>query len=268
MFGGFLFLPQYLQLVVDLSPLEAGMWTLPWALAFVVGSNVTPHLVRRIRPAYLMGGGLAVASFGFALFTQLQPTSGFPMFLAGSVIFSLGTSPLFTLTNDLIIGSAPQERAGAAAGMSETAAELGGALGIAMFGSIGVAIYRGAMAGAIPSGVPLDAAEAARGTLGGALEVAAGLPGRVGPALAHTARDAFAQGVHVSAAIAALGAIGLAVLVLTLLRRVGTGPQAEERPGPTQEMASPGAPGPDPDALEAHGDVDEDQLARLLRSDP
>src|ERR671919_1426960 len=133
-FGGFLFLPQYLQLVVGLSPLEAGLWTLPWALGFVVGSNVTPVIARRIRPAPLMAGGLALAAVGFLAFTQIDAASGFAVIVAGSVAFSLGSAPLFTLTNDLIIGSAPPERAGAAAGMSETSAEFGGALGIAIFG--------------------------------------------------------------------------------------------------------------------------------------
>jgi MFS transporter, DHA2 family, multidrug resistance protein len=225
-FGGFLFLPQYLQLVLDLSPLQAGLWTLPWALAFVVGSNVTPILVRRIRPAPLMAGGLAIAAVGFAMFTQIDGDAGFWVIALASVLFSLGTSPLFTLTNDLIIGSAPPERAGAAAGISETAAELGGALGIAMFGSIGVAIYRGVLAGAVPAGVPIVAAEAARDTLAGALTVARELPESVGATLVEAARGAFTQGLHVTALISLIGAIALAVFVLTLLRRVPT-PAAE-----------------------------------------
>jgi DHA2 family multidrug resistance protein-like MFS transporter len=225
-FGGFLFLPQYLQLVLDLSPLEAGLWTLPWALAFVLGSNVTPIIVRRIRPAPLMAGGLAMAAVGFGVFTQIDGDAGFGVIALASVLFSLGTSPLFTLTNDLIIGSAPPERAGAAAGISETAAELGGALGIAVFGSIGVAIYRGVLAGAVPAGVPVAAAEAARDTLAEALSVARELPGDVGATLVEVARGAFTQGLHVTALISLICAIALAVFVLTLLRRVPT-PTAE-----------------------------------------
>jgi MFS transporter, DHA2 family, multidrug resistance protein len=228
-FGGFLFLPQYLQLVLDLSPLEAGLWTLPWALAFVVGSNVTPIIARRIRPAPLMAGGLVMAAAGFAVFTQVDGGSGFAEIVLGSVLFSLGTSPLFTLTNDLIIGSAPPERAGAAAGVSETSAELGGALGIAVFGSIGVAIYRGVLAGALPAGVPIAAAEAARDTLAEALTVARELPGDVGTALVEVAREAFTQGLHVTALLSLIGAIALAVFVLTLLRHVPT-PSAETEP--------------------------------------
>jgi MFS transporter, DHA2 family, multidrug resistance protein len=225
-FGGFLFLPQYLQLVLDLSPLEAGLWTLPWALAFVVGSNVTPIIVRRIRPAPLMAGGLAMAAVGFGVFTQIDGDVGFWVIALASVLFSLGTSPLFTLTNDLIIGSVPPERAGAAAGISETAAELGGALGIAVFGSIGVAIYRGVLAAAVPAGVPIAAAEAARDTLAEALTVARELPESVGATLVEVARGAFTQGLHVTALISLICAIALAVFVLTLLRRVPT-PTAE-----------------------------------------
>ena len=230
-FGGFLFIPQYLQLVLGLSPLEAGLWTLPWALAFIVGSNVTPVIVRRVPPALVMAAGLVLAAAGFAVFTQVDAASGFGVIVTGSVIFSLGTSPVFTLTNDLIIGSVPPERAGAAAGISETAAEFGGAVGIAIFGSIGVAMYRGAIAGALPAGVPLTVTQAASDTLGGAIEVAGQLPGRLGPALIDAAREAFIRGLHVSAAISAIGTIGLAVLVVTLLRRVRVGSASGDHPG-------------------------------------
>jgi DHA2 family multidrug resistance protein-like MFS transporter len=234
-FGGFLFLPQYLQLVLGLSPLQAGLWTLPWALSFVVGSNLTPMIVRKFRPAFVMGAGLVLAAVGFGVFTQVDASSGFGVIVTGSVIFSLGTAPVFTLTNDLIIGSAPPERAGAAAGLSETAAEFGGALGIAIFGSIGVAIYRGAMAGEVPAGVSLDATQTARDTLGGAIEVAGQVPGQLGTALIDAAREAFTAGLHVAATISAIGSIGIAVLVVTLLRHVRTGSEPKG-----QEDAEPG----------------------------
>ncbi|MGH2649995.1 MAG: MFS transporter, partial [Actinomycetota bacterium] len=229
-FGGFLFLPQYLQLVLGLSPLQAGLWTLPWALAFVVGSQLTPRLVQRIRPAYLMAVGLALAAAGFAAFTQVDETSGFPVFLVGSVVFSLGLAPVFTLAIDLIVGVAPPERAGAASAIAETGAEFGGAIGIAVFGSIGIAIYRGVMAGGIPAGVPAEAAAAAQDTLGGAVEVAGQLHDRLGTTLIEAAREAFIQGVHVAASISVVGAIGLAIFVAVLLRHVRGGSQAEAQP--------------------------------------
>ncbi|MDQ4004829.1 MAG: hypothetical protein M3135_00810, partial [Actinomycetota bacterium] len=84
--------------------------------------------------------------------------------------------------------------------------------------------------GAIPSGVPLQAAEAVKDTLGGALEVAQRLPDQIGPQLVDAARTAFTRGLHVSAAISAIGAIALAILVMTLLRRVRTGSESWEEP--------------------------------------
>jgi MFS transporter, DHA2 family, multidrug resistance protein len=228
-FGGFLFLPQFLQLVRGLSPLEAGLWTLPWALAFVVGSLVTPRLAQRFAPTTVMAVGLAFASLGFAVFTQVDATSGFAMIVTGSVVFSLGTAPVFTLTNDLIIGSAPPERAGAAAGISETAAELGGALGIALFGSIGLAIYRSGVADGVPAGIPPEAAAAAEDTLGGAVEVARHLPAELGAPLIEAANDAFVSGMHVVAAISAVVALALASFTATIVRRrAGSGSVPEE----------------------------------------
>jgi MFS transporter, DHA2 family, multidrug resistance protein len=231
-FGGFLFLPQFLQLVLGLSPLEAGLWTLPWALAFVVGSQVTPRLVQRFAPGTLMAAGLASAALGFAVFTQVDVTSGFAVIVAGSVVFSLGTAPVFTLTNDLIIGSAPPERAGAAAGVSETAAELGGALGIALFGSIGVAIYRSGVAEAIPRAIAPEAAAVAQGTLGGAVEVAGRLPAELGTPLIEAANEAFVSGMHVVAAISVVGTLALSVFTAIVIRRAGSGSGPEAEPGP------------------------------------
>jgi DHA2 family multidrug resistance protein-like MFS transporter len=127
---------------------------------------------------------------------------------------------VFGLTTEFIVGSAPPERAGAASGISETGAELGGALGISILGSIGLAIYRREVADALPAGVPADAAEAARDTLGAAIGVARALPGDLGAALATVAQDAFVQGMVVAALISAVVAVGVAILALTGLRDV------------------------------------------------
>jgi len=217
LFGGFLFGPQYLQLVLGLTPLQAGLWSLPWALAFIVGSLLTPRLVGRIRPAVLISGGLVLAALGFALQSRLDVDNGLWILVPASLAFSLGLSPLFTLTNEMVIGSAPPERAGAASGISETCAEFGGALGIAIFGSIGVAVYRGSMPG-VP-GVPLEMLEAARATLGGAVAVAPQLPDRLGAQLIEAARHAFTTGLQVASVISAVGSIALAVFTVVVLRR-------------------------------------------------
>ena len=110
------------------------------------------------------------------MFTRIDASTGFALFAIGSTIFSLGMAPVFTLTTDLDHRLGAAGARGAASAISETSAEFGGALGIAMFGSIGVAVYRSAMADTAPAGVPPQALEAARATLGGAVAVARELP--------------------------------------------------------------------------------------------
>ncbi|HEV3008240.1 MAG TPA: MFS transporter [Burkholderiales bacterium] len=144
-FGIFVFMTQYLLLVLEMGPLEAGVWTVPFALGFIAGSMVAPRLVRRLRPADVMLGGLAIAALGYILITQVGRSSGPGLLVAGMVLQSIGLAPVFTLTNDLIMGSAPPERAGAASGISETSSELGGALGIALLGSLATAVYGAAL---------------------------------------------------------------------------------------------------------------------------
>ena len=160
-FGIEIFVAQYLQLVLGFSPLEAGLWSVPAAAAFVVGSQATPPLAARLQPATLMLGGLVVAMLGVGLLTQVEASGGPALVVAGAVILSLGLAPLFTLAADLAIGSAPPERAGAASGISETSSELGGALGIAVLGTIGTAVYRGDVADGLPAGVSATARERA-----------------------------------------------------------------------------------------------------------
>ena len=225
--GYFLFVAQFLQLVLGLSPLEAGLWSLPSAVAFVVASNAAPRIVRRYPAAYVIGAGLALSAIGLAILTQVGGTNGLVAVVLGSIIISLGLAPVFSLTTDLIVGSAPPERAGAASGISETASELGGALGISVLGSIGVALYRGHIADALPAGVPADATIVARDTLGGAVAVAGQLPEQLGAAVLDVARDAFVHGMQVATTISAVIAVGVAILAVVMLRNVGSGEERE-----------------------------------------
>lgn len=234
-FGYFLFVAQYLQLVLGLSPLQAGLWSLPSSVGFVVGSNVAPRFVHRFPPAIVLGSSLALAAIALAVLTQVGGAIGLPIVVTASVIISLALSPVFSLTTELIVGSAPPERAGAASGISETGAELGGALGIAILGSLGTAIYRSALTSQLPAGIAPAAAEVARDTLGAAVGVAEQLPDGVGLALLEVARDAFVQGLHLAAGVSAVVAIGAAIMVVFLLRGVPAATETEEEPDPFAE---------------------------------
>jgi DHA2 family multidrug resistance protein-like MFS transporter len=237
MVGYFLFVAQFLQLVVGLSPLEAGLWSLPSAIGFVVASNAAPRIVRRFPAAYVIGAGLALSALGLGVLTQVGGSSGLAAVIVGSIIISLGLAPVFSLTTDLIVGSAPPERAGAASGISETASELGGALGISVLGSIGVALYRSHLGEALPAGVPADAQIAARDTLGGAVAVAGQLPAQLGAAVLETARDAFVQGMQIATTISAVVAVGVAILAVVMLRNVGSGADREAAADAATEQA-------------------------------
>jgi DHA2 family multidrug resistance protein-like MFS transporter len=167
--------------------------------------------------------GLIIGSIGFAMLTQLNADSGLPLLVASTVILSLGLAPVFTLTTDMIIGTAPPERAGAAAAISETSGELGGAMGIAVLGSIGTAIYRNQMASGVPEGVSPESSEAARSTLGGAVSVAETLPPDLSVQLLDSARSAFQQSLELTAIFSSLAMLAIAVMVIVVLRDVDTG---------------------------------------------
>jgi MFS transporter, DHA2 family, multidrug resistance protein len=225
-FGTFLFIAQYLQLVVGLSPWQAGLWSAPGAIASIVGSNVAPVLVRRLRPAYVVAAGLALATLGFGLIAQADTTS-LLMVVAGWVIISLGFGLAFTISTDLVVGSAPAERAGAASALSETGAELGGALGIAVLGSLGMAVYRRQLVAALPPGISAQAAEAAQDTLGSVVALAGQVPSEASTALLAVARAAFAQALQLNAVIATVVMAGLAIMTAVVLRNVRLGGETD-----------------------------------------
>ncbi len=229
-FGILLLFAQYLQLVVGLSPLAAGLWTVPQFVAFIAASMLAPLAVRRVRPAFVMAAGLAMLS-------RADGASGLALAVAASVVFSFGLAPLTTLATDLMLAAAPPERAGAAAAISKTSSEFGGTMGIAVLGSVGTAVYRERVADAVPAGVPPDAAGAARDTLGGAVAAADGLPGPLGGELLEASREAFTQALQTAAATSAAIALCIAVLVLILLRHILSSPKPEELPDHRPESA-------------------------------
>ena len=222
-FGAFFFVAQYLQVVEGLSPLEAGLWSLPSSAGFVVGAMLGPVLLKALRPGHLMAAGLAVAAAGFAVLTQ---TDGLAVLVAGSVIFALGLAPVAAVGTDLIVGSAPPEQSGAASGMSETSAELGGALGIAVLGSVGAAIYRSQAAETLPAGAPA----AAHDTAGGAAAEAQQLGGGLGDQVLGAAHGAFTEALQVTALVSAGLLAAAAVLAAVLLRDARIRPAPAPRP--------------------------------------
>ncbi len=231
--GYALFTTQYLQLVAGLSPLTAALWSLPATASVALAATVAATIAKTVRPAYVIAGGLLVGACGLVVLTRIGAHSPLAMLLVGASLMAAGLGAAMTLTGDLILGTAPAARAGAASALSETAGELGGALGIALLGSLGAAVYRHRVAGALPAGLPDGARHAAHDTLGAAAQVADQLPGPAGGALLDAARVAFTDGFTVVAGVGAATMVLAAILATVLLRRVDT-PAAER----TQELVT------------------------------
>ncbi|MFG1793829.1 MFS transporter [Nocardia sp. NPDC049149] len=221
-FGYFLFIAQYFQLVLGLSPLETGVALAPSGIGFIIGSQLAPRIVRVVRPAYLIGAGMAASAVGLLMMTQVGAGSLW-LALATSMVLSLGLAPVFGITTELIVGSAPEEQAGAASGVSETGAELGGALGISILGSISIALYRGDLADTLPADLPAEAGRSVRDTLGAAVQTSTELPAHLGDAVLAAARAAFVHGMHVTAGITAVAAVAISVIATVRLRHIPAG---------------------------------------------
>ncbi len=219
--GSFLFSAQYLQLVLGLSPMEAGLWTLPSAGGNVVGSMTVPMLVRKIRPVLIVAGGLILTVIGMSLYSLVDEQNGLAYIVFGSVILSLGICSVVIIGTDLIVGSAPPEKAGAAASISETGTEFGGVLGIAVLGSIGTAVYKNRMEGIELDGLTPELVDAAHGTLGAAVAIAKELPEQLGHSLLIPAKQAFTDSFQIVSILCAGIALVLAITVIAFRKSLG-----------------------------------------------
>ena len=208
MMGVYIFMTQYLQLVLGLTPLQAGIATVPWSLCFTVGSLLAPRLARHWGARRVMVRGLLLAAVGFGITALVVPPYGLWILIAGMLAMSLGMAPVFTVGNELIITTAPAERAGAASALAETSAELSGALGIAVLGSLGMLAYRLWLDPALPATLAGADTTRALSTLGGAVEVGGELGGAAGAAVVDTARHAFTD------AMRAIAVFGMAMMLV------------------------------------------------------
>jgi DHA2 family multidrug resistance protein-like MFS transporter len=220
--GADLFIAQYLQLVHGSAPLTTGLLLLPGVLAIIAGSMVAPALASRLGPGTVVAAGLAAATLGLLLLTRLNAESGVGLVIAGAILIGVGVGPVGVLGTDLVVAAAPEERAGAASALSETATELGGALGIAVLGAIGTAVYRASVPDRLPAQLPAHTETAAKDTLGGAAEAATQLPAAVGNQVLDGARVAFSHGFEAAALAGAVVGGLTALLAARELRSVHT----------------------------------------------
>ena len=226
-----LLLTQFLQLVQGHSPLDAGVRLLPLAIAAAVGAPLTDHLVQRAGMRTAVGGAFLLVAGALVALSTLDAGTSYALVGAAFVAIGLGAGVAATAGSAAIMGAAPPERAGGAAAVQETAFELGGALGVAVLGSVMAALYRDAI-GALP-GLPGGAAAVARDGLTGAAQVADDLGGPGGAELLATASAAFVDGlgttVLVGAAVMAVVALAAFVAMPGRTRHGAVGTPAAPR---------------------------------------
>ncbi|MET7570480.1 MFS transporter [Streptomyces sp. NPDC005492] len=214
------FLSQYLQLVQGRSPFEAGLAEIPAAMGAVAAGLVAGRAARRFSVRAIVAGGLAAVGLALAVLTTVDRSTGYPLLGAALLVVGVGAGFSFTVTADVILSSVPKEQAGAASAVSETAYELGAALGIAVLGSIVTGVYRDFTA---PTGTPSGAHE----SLGGAVEAAAGMPREAAQQMLASAREAFVDGLSIAVGAGAIVLLATAVAAWFMLRdqRLDSTPQ-------------------------------------------
>lgn len=211
--GSLLLVTVYLQSVTGLTPLRAGLLLLVPNVLMIIGNLSTPRLTRYVGPGYLIAGGLSVAGVGYGMFTLAGPTADPTTIFVAMCVVMLGTGPLAALCNQLAMGAVPTDRSGSGASIFQTAVELGLGFGIATLATLGTAVYRSNVEGALGK-LPPDAASAARENLDRAVSTAGHLPAGQRADLLDAARDAFTSGLHVVGVVSAIFYACMAVIAL------------------------------------------------------
>ncbi|MET4157777.1 MFS transporter [Agromyces sp. PvR057] len=214
---GFLyFVSQHLQLIAGLSPVSAGLALLPGLIAMIIAGLAVVPVARRVRPRVLVPIALSLSAAGYLVIALMTDASSIAPIVVAFVLLGIGIGAAETVSNELILSSAPPEKAGAASAVSETAYELGAVLGTAVLGSILAAHYRSALA--LPASLTDAQADAARETLAGTTAVAGQLPTGVAEDLLASAAAAFDGGVVLTSLIGVGLMLVAAVIAAVTLR--------------------------------------------------
>jgi predicted MFS family arabinose efflux permease len=226
LFGSLFLLTQYLQSVLGYSTLKAGAAILPQAVAMMIVAPNSPRIVRRIGSKLMVAFGLTMVGITLALFTTFDPHSSFTSVLLVGVLLGVGMGSIMAPATESIMGSLPRAKAGVGSAVNDTTRQVGGAVGVAVLGSIMASRYRAAMTSAL-HGVATPAA--VRDSVGRALAIAPTLPPKTAALVSSAAKTSYSSGLHtavmVGAVIAWLGAIE--VLAFLPARSRGDEPVSE-----------------------------------------
>jgi DHA2 family multidrug resistance protein-like MFS transporter len=204
---------------MGLDAFHAGLWSVFGAVGSIISCSLVPLLIGYIHRIYLLITGLLIMATGMLIMYTASQGFTLALLITSIVLLSSGCGIVVTLGHDIVMSRATPQQAGAAASVTETCTTLGGALGIALLGSIGTAIYRERTGDALSGNLSVSVIESAQTTLGGALVIAEKLPAPLKGQLIHSAHTAFGFSFSTVAGISALLMISMAIIVLIRLRR-------------------------------------------------
>jgi len=217
MFGLFFVLTQYLQFVLGYSPFNAGLATLPLAAMLIIFAPRSAGFVARWGQARVQAFGLTMVAIGLLVVSTLTPTSNYGWVALALVIMGIGMACTTAPATNAIVSSVPLSKSGVGSAVNDTTREVGGALGIAVLGSIVSSAYRSSMATHV-AGLPADAAASARDSVGAAFNVAQHA-GPAGAQLNAAAAQAFTDAMGTAVVGAAVVALICAGIVLKFFPR-------------------------------------------------
>jgi DHA2 family integral membrane protein (MFS transporter) len=236
LFGVYFLLTQYLQEVRGYTPLEAGLYALPAGVTQLVVAPLSARLVERLGYRNVMGTGLLLVAGGATILAFLSVTSPLWILFVGLAILGAGLGAATPPATGAIISGLPSRKAGVGSAVNDTTRELGGAVGIALLGSLLTSRFRSGISGDVAH-LPAPARDAAGHGVSSALEVAKSLPGHAGAGLADAARHAFSSGMlHAFSAGAALAF--LAALVVFRFLPKGLRPRDDDPDAPRREAGT------------------------------
>jgi DHA2 family multidrug resistance protein-like MFS transporter len=234
--GSLFFVAQYLQSVLGLGPLSAGFHLVPSMLAAMLASiGVVPLTRRGVPISVLLAAALVVAASGFLAMLGLGTEGGGLQMIVANALLGLGGGAAASLGTNLVMAAVPAKRAGAGSAVSETAFELGAALGTAVLGSTLTAVYRRRLE--LPAFLSAEARQGARETIAEASQAVAALPDRVASGVLDAAQSAFTQGVQAAALLGAFVLVVAAAGAATLLRGIGMNPATADDNGDHERHA-------------------------------
>lgn len=216
LFGSIFILTQYLQFVIGYTPLEAGLRMLPVAVGIGMGTGLSTRLVPRVGTRVAVALGLTIVSGGLLYASMLEVDSGYLTISSLFLILGFGMGNAMAPATDAIMSAIPESNAGVGSAVNDTTRQVGGALGVAVLGSITSTIYNSEMSAAA-TGLPAPQAAAVENSIGGALGVAGQIGGQAGQALALAADAGFVDAMGVTFQVAAGVALAGALVALAFL---------------------------------------------------